>query len=428
MHIALPSIASNITVPLLGLVDLTIVGHLESPAYIGAIAVGGTVFSMLYWVFAFLRMGTTGLTAQAFGQADERLLVDSLLRSCSVALLIGMLLVALQRPVGDIALQLMAPEGDVRAFAGHYIRICIWGAPAVLGQYSLTGWFLGLQEARYPFYVALLQNLTNIAGSLLFVYGFQAGLTGVAVGTLVAQYAGWAASLWLARPIYNRYRKRVNLESKRLWERQALLRFFSVNRDIFLRTLCLVSVTCYFTAAGGRQGEIILAVNALLMQYFILYSYFMDGIAFAGEALAGRFAGAGQTEQLQCTVRNLFLWGGGLAVGFTLLYAGAGESIMRLLTHQEPVRETAHDYLLWVCLVPAAGLAAFIWDGVFIGLTATRQMLLSMMVATAVFFGVYFVGASKGGNHALWLAFVAYLFTRGAVQTGLYPTFRGKAQ
>lgn len=421
LRIALPSIASNITVPLLGLIDLAIVGHLDSPAYIGAIAVGGTVFSMIYWIFAFLRMGTTGLSAQAFGGNNREALVNTVLRSCGVALCIGLLLIVLQSPVGRLALHLMAPADEVRAHAALYFGICIWGAPAVLGQYSLTGWFLGVQEARYPFYVALLQNVTNIACSLLFVYAFHWGVAGVAAGTLVAQYAGWGASLLLARVIYNRYKTGFRFRLNALWERAELARFFTVNRDIFLRTLCLVSVTSYFTSAGARQGDIILAVNALLMQYFILYSYFMDGIAFAGEALSGRFAGAGQNEALRRTVGHLFQWGGVLALLFTLFYWGGGQAFMALLTDQAAVTEAARPYLPWVCLVPAAGLMAFIWDGVFIGLTATRQMLLSMAAATAMFFGVFFALEGAWANHALWLAFVLYLFTRGAVQTFFYP-------
>ena len=422
LRIALPSIASNITVPLLGLIDLAIVGHLDSAAYIGAIAVGGTVFNMIYWIFAFLRMGTTGLSAQEFGKRNPEGLVNTLLRSCAVGLFISLLLVILQVPIERLALHLMAPTADVRTYATLYFGICIWGAPAVLGQYSLTGWMLGVQEARYPFYVALLQNLTNIACSLLFVYGFRWGVAGVAAGTLVAQYAGWLASLLLTFHIYKRYKDDFRLSARSLWKREALTRFFTVNRDIFFRTLCLVSVTTYFTSAGARQGDLILAVNALLMQYFILYSYFMDGIAFAGEALSGRFSGAGQHRKLQHTVKHLFLWGGGLATGFTLLYLFGGRGFMQLLTDQPAVIEAARSFLPWVCLIPVAGLAAFIWDGVFIGLTATRQMLLSMATATVVFFTAFLSLESIGGNHALWLAFLLYLFTRGATQTVFYRT------
>lgn len=427
LRIALPSIASNITVPLLGLIDLTIVGHLDSAAYIGAIAVGGTVFSMIYWIFAFLRMGTTGLSAQEFGRKNHEALVNTLLRSCCVGLLVSLLLVTLQGPVGQLALYLMAPTTDVRIHAARYFGICIWGAPAVLGQYSLTGWMLGVQEARYPFYVALLQNLTNIASSLFFVYVCHWGVAGVATGTLVAQYAGWLVSLLLVHHIYNRYRYEFRFSVRALWNREALMRFFTVNRDIFFRTLCLVSVTSYFTSAGARQGDLILAVNALLMQYFILYSYFMDGIAFAGEALSGRFAGSGQREELQLTVSHLFQWGGCLAAVFTLLYLLGGHGFMQLLTDQPNVTEAARTYLPWVCLVPAAGLAAFIWDGVFIGLTATRQMLFSMAVATAVFFGAFFCLESAWGNHALWMAFLLYLLTRGTTQTVFYRTMQQRS-
>ncbi len=421
LHIAIPSVLSNITVPLLGLVDLTIVGHLGSPAYIGAISVGGTLFNMIYWIFAFLRMGTTGLTAQAYGRADRTEVRLLLARSGLVGALISVALVALQYPLGHWALDLMNPTAEVRAHALLYFRICIWGAPAMLGQYSLTGWFLGLQQARYPLYVALWQNVVNIAASLAFVYGLHLGVGGVALGTLLAQYAALTLSLWLARRIYRRSADTGEpLRWSEICRGEALRRFFGVNRDIFLRTLCLVSVTLYFTSAGARSGDLVLAVNALLMQFFILYSYFMDGIAFAGEALSGRFAGAGQPQAFRSMVRGLFLWGGGIAACATAVYALGGSTFVGWLTNEPQVQALAADFLPWMAVIPAAGLAAFVWDGVFIGLTATRQMLLSMATATATFFGLYLAFESAWGNHALWLAFVCYLAVRGAVQSLLY--------
>lgn len=419
-RIALPSILSNVTVPLLSLADLAIVGHLGAPAYIGGIAVGGTIFNMIYWIFAFLRMGTSGMTSQAYGAGNKAELHYLLGRSLAASAGVAMAILLLQSLILHVALLIMSPTGAVARLASVYFRICVWGAPAVLGLYSLTGWFLGVQNARYPLYVAIFQNLVNIAASLFFVFGLHAGVAGVAAGTLIAQYCGLLLALYYCRKLRTRLGLTVSINCKELFRRDALRRFFTVNRDIFLRTLCLVSVTLYFTSAGSRRGEIILAVNTLLMQYFTLYSYFMDGVAFAGEALAGKCAGAHDSRGLQSLTRALFAWGIGFAVLFTLLYIGGGQPFMHLLTNETEVIAAASAYLPWAALIPACGLSAFIWDGIFIGLTATRRMLLSMCCATFVFFVTYITLSPLWQNHALWLAFLLYLSTRGAMQWGLY--------
>lgn len=420
LRIALPSILSNITVPLLGLADMTIVGHLGSAAYIGAIAIGGTVFNMIYWIFAFLRMGTSGMTSQAYGARRNREMQNLLYRSLTASAGVALALMLLQIPVLNVALLIMQPTPAVASLASAYFGICIWGAPAVLGLYSLTGWFLGLQNARNPLYVAVFQNIVNICASLFFVFVLHAGVEGVAAGTLIAQYCGLLLSLFYCRRMHRRLGLGFTFSIREVMDRAALRRFFTVNRDIFLRTLCLVSVTLYFTSAGSRQGETILAVNALLMQYFTLYSYFMDGFAFAGEALAGKCFGAGDREGLRNIIRNLFLWGGGVALCFTLLYAVGGSAFMRLLTNEGEVIAAASAYLPWVAAIPFTGLSAFTWDGIFIGLTATRYMLISMFCATATFFLTYFCLEPVWLNHALWLAFLLYLFMRGCVQHLLY--------
>lgn len=314
----------------------------------------------------------------------------------------------------------MSPTKAVADFASIYFRICVWGAPAVLGLYSLTGWFIGLQNAKYPLYVAIVQNLVNIAASLFFVFVWHMDVAGVALGTVIAQYCGLTLSLYYCHRMHRRLGLPYTFVPSSVFRKNAIRRFFSVNRDIFLRTLCLVCVTLYFTSAGSRQGEYILAANALLMQYFTLYSYFMDGFAFAGEALSGKCAGAGDYQALKKVIRNLFLWGSGVALIFTLFYMAGGKALMNLLTNEASVVATASDYLPWAVLIPFAGLSAFIWDGVFIGLTATRYMLLSMLGATLTFFSVYLSLFPIWQNHALWLAFLLYLFVRGLMQHLLY--------
>ncbi len=417
LGLAVPSIISNITVPLLGLVDVSIVGHLGSATYIGAIAVGGMLFSMIYWIFGFLRMGTSGLTAQAYGRRDLAEVILSFVRSVGIAFGLGLLLILLQYPILKVAFTLIDATPAIKELASLYFRICIWGAPAVLGLYSFAGWFVGMQNSRFPMYIAITQNVVNIAASLFFVFVWNRGVAGVAMGTLVAQYAGllMASLLW-----YGYYRRLwPKLNWKMLTDYEAMRSFFILNRDIFFRTLCLVAVTTYFTSRGAEQGDVILAVNTLLMQLFTLYSYIMDGFAYAGEALTGRYVGAHNRVDLERMIRALFAWGIGLALTFTLLYGIGGSSFLGLLTNEREVLNASSDYFYWVLAIPLAGMAAFLWDGIYIGATASRQMLYSMLVASASFFLLQGLLQQQMGNHALWMAFIVYLFLRGLVQTGL---------
>lgn len=414
LNIAVPSIISNITVPLLSLVDVTIVGHLGSASYIGAIAVGGMLFNMIYLIFGFLRMGTSGMTSQALGARNLQEVTRLLLRSCGIGLLIALSLILLQYPIRTLAFRLIDTTPEIERLATLYFHICIWGAPATLGLYSLSGWFIGMQNSRIPMFIAITQNIINILASLAFVYLFHLKVEGVALGTLIAQYGGLFMACWLWHRYYGRLRKYFSKD--RLLEKAALLRFFKVNRDIFLRTLCLVAVTVFFTSTGASQGEIILAVNTLLMQLFTLFSYIMDGFAYAGEALTGKYVGAKDHRQLQLTVRKLFKWGIGMALLFTLLYGTGGENFLRLLTNDTDVIAAADRYFYWALAIPLAGFSAFLFDGIFIGATATHRMLQSMFIACCCFFAVYFTFRSPMGNHALWMAFIVYLSSRGIVQ------------
>lgn len=417
LGLAVPSIISNITVPLLGLVDVSIVGHLGSATYIGAIAVGGMLFSMIYWIFGFLRMGTSGLTAQAYGRRDLAEVILLFVRSLGIAFGLALLLILLQYPILKVAFTLIDATPAIEELASLYFRICIWGAPAVLGLYSFAGWFVGMQNSRFPMYIAITQNVVNIAASLFFVFIWNRGVAGVAMGTLVAQYAGllMASLLWYG--YYRRLWQKLNWQM--LTDYEAMRSFFILNRDIFFRTLCLVAVTTYFTSRGAEQGDIILAVNTLMMQLFTLYSYIMDGFAYAGEALTGRYVGAHNQADLRRMIRTLFAWGVGLALAFTLLYGIGGSSFLGLLTNEQEVLNASSDYFYWVLAIPLAGMAAFLWDGIYIGATASRQMLYSMLVASVSFFILQGIFQQRMGNHALWMAFIAYLFLRGLVQTGL---------
>lgn len=414
LHIAIPSIISNITVPLLGLIDVTIVGHLGSASYIGAIAVGGMLFNMIYWIFGFLRMGTSGLTAQAYGAHDLKEVTRILLRSTGISLMLALALLILQYPIRLIAFELIDTSAEVQQLATLYFHICIWGAPATLGLYSFSGWFIGMQNSRFPMFIAITQNIVNIVASLLFVFVFGMKVEGVALGTLIAQYAG----LFMAYLLWLRYYRplRKYISRKQLFTHDAMKRLFQVNRDIFLRTLCLVAVTVFFTSTGAAFGDVVLAVNTLLMQLFTLFSYIMDGFAYAGEALTGKYIGAGNRQELQRTIRHLFGWGIALSLAFTLLYGIGGKEFLGLLTNEQSVISASGDYFYWVLAIPLAGFAAFLLDGICIGATSTHIMLKAMVVASGSFFLIYYSLHNVLHNHALWLGFIIYLALRGIMQ------------
>lgn len=415
LRLAIPSIISNITVPLLGLVDVTIVGHLGSAAYIGAIAVGGLLFSILYWNFGFLRMGTSGLTSQAYGRKDADGEVRVLVQAVCVGLLSALVILLLQYPVERLAFSLLDTSAEVEQYAVRYFRVCIWGAPAVLVMYSFKGWFIGMQNSRFPMYIAVAVNVINILCSLCFVFVLGMTVEGVALGTVVAEWSGLLMALVLWRKKYGMLRNRIRLRDSLHFS--AMRRFFAVNRDIFFRTMCLIAVTTFFTSTGAKQGDVVLAVNTLLMQLFTLFSYIMDGFAYAAEALTGRYVGECNLKQLRHAVRNLFGWGVGLALLFTLLYGVGGREFLSLLTSEQEVIRTAGNYFYWVLAIPLAGFGAFLWDGILIGATATRQMFWAMLVASGMFFFIYYVFSGSTDNHVLWLAFLVYLLLRGGMMT-----------
>lgn len=415
LHIALPSIISNITVPLLALVDTTIVGHLGSASYIAAIALGGMIFNMIYWLFNFLRMGTGGLTAQAYGTNQHQATSYILLRSLTIAGGIALTLLLLQRPIFQVTFHFVTATAEVRSLASIYFNILIWGAPAMLALYSFTGWFLGMQNARIPMCIAITQNVVNIAVSTLLVFGCHLKIEGVALGTLISQYTALLLAVIFC---LTKFDVKQHFELKAILDINTLKRFFQVNRDIFLRTLCLIAVTTYFTSAGSTQGELTLAANTLLMQFFIIFSYFMDGFAYAGEALGGRYFGAHDRLNFQRVTRCLFAWGGALSVLFFFIYFLSGTSLLHLLTNDSQVINRAQQYLPIIYFIPLISFAAFLFDGLYIGTTATRYMLISMFCASAAFFVL--INVCTLSNTLLWLAFLVYLGGRGLMQAFLF--------
>ena len=433
LQIALPSIVSNITVPLLGMIDVAIVGHMGSPVYIGAVAVGSMIFNLVYWLFGFLRMGSSGLTAQALGRRDLPEVTRLLVRSTALALGIALLLIVLQMPLKWLMFWLIGPTADVLPYATTYFYIVIWGAPASLALFSLMGWYIGMQNTRIPMFISIMQNIVNILASLMLVYGFGMKIEGVAWGTVIAQYAGLLVALGLLARYYRRlFRYEGNHNFSFLIPNFS---FFKINRDIFFRTLCLVAVNLFFTSAGARQGAVILSVNTVLMQLYLFFSYFMDGFAYAGEALGGKAYGAHNRIAFRETLHRLWMWMVIVTLAYTLLYIIGGRWIVGLLTDEAHVIETSGDYVFWAWLIPAAGCVAFIWDGIFIGITATRGMLVSSFLSALIFFAICHISfliphsstseAAKPittfhANHFLWLAQIVYLAMRGLIQTIWY--------
>ena len=432
LSLAIPSIVTNITVPLLGLVDVAIVGHMGDASYIGAIAVGTMMMNVICWLFGFLRMGTSGMTSQAYGRGDSKEAATILFQAIALGAAIGILFVLFQPLLLRLFLFFMRPSDEIRAFASVYFHVCVFGLPAALVMYGLTGWFIGMQDTRTPMTVSIFQNIVNIMTSLLLVYVFGMKVEGVALGTLTAQYSGLLLALYILRRKYASHYQLLFSQFTLMpgdyssfSYKHTLNRFFRVNRDIFLRTLFLVAVNAAFTSVGSRQGDVILAVNTLLFQFFTLYSYIMDGFAYAGEAICGKYYGAGNAPSFHACIRRLFAWGVIMTVVYTAAYYFGANDILHVLSNEQTVIEASEPYLLWVALIPVAGMGAFIWDGVFIGITDSRGMLLSCFVAAIVFAIMLSLFFTTMGNHALWLALLSYLLARGIMQTMLFWRSKG---
>lgn len=430
LSLALPNIITNITVPLLGMVDMAIVGHL-SASHIGAIAIGTQIFNLIYWNFGFLRMGTSGFTAQAYGAHDFDETVRIFVRAISIAFSVAFFLILLQWPISRLSLVIFKGGPQVLQLALTYFFVRIWAAPATLGLYAVKGWFIGMQNSRLPMWIAIFLNCVNIACSLVFVMVFHWDIRGVALGTVIAQYSGFAVGLVFLYREMKRIKSRTTLSFKFKplireslpWNK--LKPFFKVNGDIFLRTVCLATVFTFVTAASSRISPEVLAIDALIMQFFTLFSYIMDGFAYAGESLVGRYIGARDSRSLRLTVKLLLRWGFILTILFTLIYAFGGEWILRLFSDKPDIINGAQQYLFWTLIIPVCGFAAFLFDGIFVGATASRTMLICMLIASAMFFAVYYLGKTIFPQHLtdtfvwnniLWTAFIVYLALRGVLQ------------
>lgn len=414
-RLALPNIITNITVPLLGMIDIAVAGRLGSAVFIGAIALGANIFNMIYWNFGFLRMSSSGFASQAYGARDFSESMNVLIRSLAIGLAIGLLVILMQYPIGELAFRLIKSGPESVHHVKTYFRIVVWGAPAVLGMYAFKGWFIGMQNARIPMAIAILNNVLNIILSIVFVFGLGMKLEGIALGTLLSQITSFIVAAILWQKYYGRLRKYVRKEM--IWNKLAIRQYFKVNSDIFVRTFLLTLVTTFFTFASSGMGDTILAVNALLMQFFMLFSYFMDGFAYAGEALTGRFIGAKNKHMLRHMIKRIFFWGLVVSLFAAVVYTFFPDLILRLLTNDATIIAETKNFIFWTLLIPLAGFAAFLWDGIFIGATASAEMRNAMILASIIFFISYFVLTPLWGNNALWLSFIIYLAARGITLT-----------
>lgn len=429
--LALPAILSNITVPLLGLCDTAVAGHLGNVAAIGAIAVGSMMMNVVFWLFGFLRMGTTGLGAEAYGMKDRRRCVDILYKGLIIAVSVSVPILLLREPLLTLLLWITGPEESVALLASQYFRICVWSVPAQLGIMAMTGWFLGMQNTKVPMVVAIGVNIVNIGLNVLLGLVMGYGIPGVAMGTAVSNWIGAIISgavclAWIKGgrhlPEESGVVGETGKGTKVRWSR-----LFNMNGQLFVRSACIMSVSLAMTAFGARMGDIVLAANAVMMQFFIFFSYFMDGYAFAGEAMVGKYRGAKEPDLLRRSVAVLMRRGAELALLFFVIYAVFGNDIAGMLTDSGEVVAQVASMRVWVVLLPPLTVLAFVFDGVYIGLARTGVMMWATITGAALFFVINFV-AGYGDNDILWLAFELYLVVRGVSMAVNYVTKERKLQ
>jgi MATE family multidrug resistance protein len=418
LAIAVPVMLSNVSTPLIGVVDTAIVGHYPNPIYIGAVAVGSLIFTFVFWGFGFLRMGTTGLTAQALGAGDDVELAAGLGRALLIAASAGLSLIVLQWPIREIAFRLLGASPEVERLARGYFDVRIWAAPATLANYALLGWFIGLGRTDIGLALQLILNLTNMVLDVTFVWGLGWDVRGVAFGTTLAEYvaavSGVAIAMWHLRRIGGHW------ALERILAPARLKRVFFVNGDIMIRSLALMTVFVWFTSQGARQGDAILAGNSILMQFIASCAFFLDGLAFAAEALVGRAVGASQREGLKAAARMTTFWAGGIAALLALVLALGGPLFIDGLTVDISARSAARAYLPWAVAAPLLGVWAYQLDGIFIGATRTADMRNAMLVSLAVFLIAWWLLLPMG-NTGLWAAFYVHYLARTGSLLYYYP-------
>lgn len=417
--IAGPIIISNISVPMLGAVDTTVMGHLPDPKYLGGVAIGAMVFTFIYWGFGFLRMGTGGLTAQAFGAQDADEVRACLARAAVIGIPAALILIVLQLPIASVAFSILEASAEVEALAQEYFFVRIWGAPATLMNFALLGWFIGCQNTKAALWHQLSLNGVNIVLDLVFVVWFGWGVAGVAAATAIADAVAVVIGLFLALPILRGLGGQF--VRAKILEASKIKRTVALNIDIFIRTICLVSAFAYFTAQGAAFGNVVLAANAVLLNFQTFMAHALDGFAHSAEALGGGAIGAKDRRAFRDAVRVSVFWGLVVAVGFSLLYMVAGPVIIDVLTGIETVRETGRDFLVWSAVMPLIAVFPFLLDGIFLGATRGATMRNAMIVSLMIYVACCYFLVPLWGNDGLWASLTIFMGARGLTLGVRYP-------
>ncbi|MDP5347829.1 MAG: MATE family efflux transporter [Paracoccaceae bacterium] len=424
LKVALPIVLSNATVPILGAVDTAVVGQMGLAAPIGAVGLGAVILTAIYWIFGFLRMGTTGLTAQAQGAGHQGEVAAMLTRALMIGAAAGFAVIALQIPVFWGAFLLAPASAEVESLARDYMQIRVFSAPAAIAIYGVTGWLIALERTRAVLGLQLWMNGVNILLDLWFVLGLGWGVEGVALATFLAEWSGLALGLWLCRAAFAVPAWR---DWARIFDRPALTRMLAVNTDILIRSLLLQAIFLSFLFLGAGQGDVVLAANQVLLQFLHITAYALDGFAFAAEALVGQALGARDRARLRRSAVLASLWGGVSVIGMAIAFALAGTAIIAVMTTAEPVRAAAATYLPWMVAAPLLGLAPWMLDGIFIGATRTRDMRNMMAISAAIYAACVVTLLPLLGNHGLWLSLLISFLARGLTLGLRYPALEAGA-
>lgn len=414
-NLAIPSMLAGITIPLVGMADTAIAGRLGSATAIGGVAIGSTLFDLLYWNFGFLRIGTAGITAQAYGKGDHQEIIKTGMQGLVLALGFSLLLILIQWPFAQLVVWLSPSSAEVETLALEYFFTRIWAAPAVLALFVFRGWFIGVQNTLASMIMDVVINITNIVLSLLFALNMGMGIRGIALGTVAAQYIGLFIGIILLCAFYRKMFRHVGLTAvirKGGWKR-----YFSLSGNLFIRSICMLLIYTGFTFLAAKYGDTLLAVATIMMKLLLLFSYFVDGFAYAGEALTGKFIGAGNKPALMRTIRLLFVWSTVVGIVSTFLYIIGDQWLLRIMTSAPDVIQAAQPYLPWLYSMPLVSCLTFMWDGIYIGATAGKPLRNIMILSVFAFYAIYLAMEGSLGIQSLWIGYAAHLVTRSAAQT-----------
>lgn len=419
VRMTVPTVLSNISVPLLGLCDTAVAGHMEGEQYLAAIAIGYVMLTTMYWLFNFLRAGTSGITATYFGAADRDGMGRSLRNSVVLAVAIGLFILAVHAPMLGVLQKVMGASPEVTLLSGEYFKICIMGSVPLMVVTALSGWMIGMQSTAAAMAVNIGMSVLNVIATLTLVYGFNLGFHGIAYGTLAAQWLILVPALWIVARLCRKHKVSLHSNSRQLLSKDGWKQMINVNSNLFFRSACLIALTLMLYSYSARLSDVGVSANAVINQLFIFFSYFMDGFAFTGEALIGRYSGANDGYMLGMAIRGLLKWTVIMTLLFVAVYTIALPSIVRLLSDSLAVAESVEECRLWVSLLPVAGALAFTYDGFYIGLTRTRPMLISTLCGVALF--AILISIVSHTLWMLWMAFTCYLGLRSALLIGLFP-------